>query len=135
MKPVDTEFDVLLAPGRAERVKSDLVQTTGSEKFSDLGRYEVTGLPEARWRYRTPTLRNVALTAPYMHDGSLATLRDVLLFYDRGGVPNEALDPLIKRLGLSDAEFEDFLAFLESLTGSNVDELVSDAHAAPIGGG
>jgi cytochrome c peroxidase len=135
MKPAETEFDVFLAPGQSERVKSDLAQTTGSEKFRDLGRYEVTGLPEDRWRYRTPTLRNVALTAPYMHDGSLATLRDVLLFYDRGGVHNEALDPLIQRLGLSNVDIEDLLAFLQSLTGGNIDKLVSDAHAAPIGGG
>ena len=99
-----------------------------------LGRYEVTMLPEDRWRYRTPTLRNVALTAPYMHDGSIATLRDVLDFYNLGGVPNEVLDPLIMPLGLSDAEIEDLLAFLRSLTGSNVGTLVSDAHAAPIGG-
>lgn len=134
MRPVDTEFDVLLAPGQVERVESDLVQTTGTDLFTDLGRYEVTGDPGDRWRYRTPTLRNVALTAPYMHDGSLATLRDVLLFYDRGGVPNEVLDPLIRPLGLSDAEITDLLAFLQSLTGSNVDALVSDAHAAPIGG-
>lgn len=134
MRPADTEFEVLLAPGQAERVKSDLAETTGSEAFRDLGRYEVTGNPDDRWRYRTPSLRNVALTAPYMHDGSLPTLRAVLLFYNRGGVPNEVLDPLISPLGLSDAEIDDLLAFLQSLTGSNVDALVSDAHAAPIGG-
>jgi len=101
----------------------------------DLGRYEITSLPADRWRYRTPTLRNVALTAPYMHDGSLPSLRDVLLFYNQGGVPNEVLDPLISPLGLSDAEIDDLLAFLQSLTGGNVDALVSDAFAAPIGGG
>jgi cytochrome c peroxidase len=134
MRPVDTEFDVLLAPGQATRVESDLARTTGATNFRDLGRYEVTMLPEDRWRYRTPTLRNVALTAPYMHDGSLATLRDVLEFYNLGGVPNEVLDPLITPLGLSDAEIEDLIAFLRSLTGSNVGSLVSDAHAAPIGG-
>ncbi|MGI9223702.1 MAG: cytochrome-c peroxidase [Woeseiaceae bacterium] len=134
MRPADTEFEVLLAPGQAERVTSDLAETTGTEAFRDLGRYEVTGNPDDRWRYRTPTLRNVALTAPYMHDGSLPTLRAVLLFYNRGGVPNEVLDPLISPLGLSDAEIDDLLAFLKSLTGSNVDALVSDAHAAPIGG-
>jgi cytochrome c peroxidase len=134
MRPADTEFEVLLAPGQAARVKSDLAETTGTEEFRDLGRYEVTGQPDDRWRYRTPTLRNVALTAPYMHDGSLPTLRAVLLFYNRGGVPNEVLDPLIEPLGLSDAEVDDLLAFLQSLTGSNVDALVSDAHAAPIGG-
>ncbi len=135
MRPVDEEFDVLLAPGQVERVESDLERSTGTERFRDLGRYEVTGMPEDRWRYRTPTLRNVALTAPYMHDGSLTTLRDVLDFYNRGGVPNEVLDPLIEPLGLSAVEIEDLLAFLRSLTGSNVDVLVSDAHAAPIGGG
>lgn len=134
MRPVDTELDVPLAPGRTERVQSDLLKTTGSEKFRDLGRYEVTGRPEQRWHYRTPSLRNVALTSPYMHDGSVTTLRDVVLFYDRGGVPNELLDPLITPLGLSDAEVADLLEFLRSLTGSNAHTLVSDAHAAPIGG-
>ena len=134
MRPVDTEFDVQLAPGRTERIESDLLRTTGSQDFRDLGRYEVTGRPADRWRYRTPSLRNVALTAPYMHDGSVASLRDILLFYSRGGVPNELLDPLITPLDLSDAEIEDLLAFLNSLTGSNVKVLVSDAHAAPIGG-
>ena len=134
MEPDDAAVDVLLAPGQPLRVESDLTVTTGTKKFADLGRYEVTGLPEDRWRYRTPSLRNVALTAPYMHDGSLATLRDVLLFYNGGGVANEGLDPLIGPLGLTDSEISDLLAFLRSLTGSNVDALVSDAHAAPIGG-
>ncbi|MGI9233868.1 MAG: cytochrome-c peroxidase, partial [Woeseiaceae bacterium] len=94
MRPAVAELDVLLAPGRSEQVRTDLLETTGTVQFSDLGRYEVTGLPADRWRYRTPILRNVALTAPYMHDGSLASLRDVLEFYNRGGVPNEVLDPL-----------------------------------------
>ena len=135
MRPASTKLEVLLAPGRPERVETDILRATGTEQFHDLGRYEVTGLPADRWRYRTPTLRNVALTAPYMHDGSLPSLRDVLLFYNRGGVPNEVLDPLISPLGLSDAEIDDLLSFLQSLTGSNVDALVSDAFAAPIGGG
>ncbi len=134
MRPDDTELEVPLAPGQVKRVESDLVRTTGTENFRDLGRYEVTGHPDDRWKYRTPTLRNVALTAPYMHDGSLSTLRDVVLFYNRGGVPNVVLDPLITPLGLNDREIDDLLAFLQSLTGSNVDALVADAHAAPIGG-
>ncbi len=135
MRPASAKLEVLLAPGRPEWVDTDILRATGTEQFHDLGRYEVTGLPADRWRYRTPTLRNVALTAPYMHDGSLPSLRDVLLFYNRGGVPNEVLDPLISPLGLSDAEIDDLLSFLQSLTGSNVDALVSDAFAAPIGGG
>ena len=134
MRPDDGKLDVPLAPGRIERVESDLARTTGAQSFRDLGRYEVTGDPDDRWKYRTPALRNVALTAPYMHDGSLPTLRDVVLFYNKGGVPNEVLDPLITPLGLSDGEIDDLLAFLRSLTGSNVDALVADAHAAPIGG-
>ena len=130
----ETKLVVPLSPGRVEQVESDLARTTGTKTFRDLGRYEVTGRPEDRWKYRTPSLRNVALTAPYMHDGSLQTLRDVVQFYNRGGVPNEVLDPLIAPLNLSDREIEDVVAFLRSLTGSNVDMLVRDAHAAPVGG-
>jgi len=135
MRPADAELVVLLAPGQAKRLDTDILQSTGTERFRDLGRYEVTGSPDDRWRYRTPGLRNIALTAPYMHDGSLPTLRDVLLFYNQGGVPNEVLDPLIRPLDLNDAEIEDLLGYLRSLTGSNVDVLVSDAFAAPVGGG
>lgn len=134
MRPENSTMKIILAPGHFEQIETDLPTTTGTERFRDLGRYEVTSLPEDRWRYRTPTLRNVALTAPYMHDGSLPTLRDVLLFYNGGGEPNEVLDRRIRPLGLSDEEIADLLSFLRSLTGSNVDELVSDAFAAPIGG-
>ena len=134
MRPTDAELVVLLAPGQTERIDTEILQSTGTEQFRDLGRYEVTNLPADRWRYRTPTLRNVALTAPYMHDGSLSSLRDVLSFYNQGGVPNEVLDPLLNPLGLSDTEIDDLLSFLKSLTGANVDALVSDAFAAPIGG-
>ena len=134
MRPADTELDVLLAPGVFQRVETDLARTTGTQAFRDLGRYEVTGDPRDRWRYRTPTLRNVSLSGPYMHDGSLASLRDVVLFYDRGGVPNEELDPLIAPLRLSESDVDALVAFLETLTGSNVGELVLDAQAAPIGG-
>lgn len=135
MRPPDEELDVLLAPGHSEHVDTDVLRSTGTPTFRDLGRYEVTGLPADRWKYRTPSLRNIALTAPYMHDGSLSSLRDVLRFYNRGGVPNEVLDPRIRPLGLTDAEIDDVLAFLLSLTGSNVDVIVADAFAAPIGGG
>ena len=100
---------------------------------SDLGRYEITEDPNDRWKYKTPGLRNVALTAPYMHDGSLATLREVVDFYDAGGAPNELLDPAIRPLHLSDTEKDDLVAFLESLTGSNVGAIVADGLAAPVG--
>ena len=68
-----------------------------------------------------------------MHNGSLASLDDVVRFYNQGGVTNETLSPLIKPLGLSDNEIADLVTFLQSLTGSNVDKLVADGFAAPVG--
>jgi cytochrome c peroxidase len=124
---------ILVAPGQYLTVDRALVAQVSERRPSDLGLYEITQDPADRWRYRTPSLRNVALTAPYMHDGSLATLADVVSFYDRGGIPNETLDPLIRPLGLSAEERDDLVSFLGALTGSDVDELVSDAFAAPIG--
>jgi cytochrome c peroxidase len=68
-----------------------------------------------------------------MHNGTFATLREVVDFYDAGGVPNELLDPRIKPLHLSEQEKQALVAFLHTLTGSNVDTLVADAFAAPVG--
>ncbi len=125
--------NVLIAPGLYLELDADTVADASEPRPSDLGRYEITQNPEDRWKYKTPSLRNVALTAPYMHDGSLSTLRDVVDFYNRGGIPNEGLDPLIRPLALTGEEIDDLVAFLASLTGDNVDILVSDAFAAPIG--
>jgi len=100
---------------------------------NDLGRYEVTRDPADRWKYKTPSLRNVALTRPYMHDGSLGSLREVVEFYNAGGIANDNLDPLIKPLSLTTAEIDDLVAFLGALTGNNIDLLVADALAAPVG--
>jgi cytochrome c peroxidase len=124
---------VQLAPGVYADLDNEVIQRVSRPKENDLGRYEVTENPNDRWKYRTPSLRNVALTAPYMHDGSLLSLREVIEFYDKGGVPNELLSPLIKPLNLLETETEDLIAFLNSLTGSNVGTLVADAFAAPIG--
>lgn len=100
----------------------------------DRGRHEVTQDPADLYRFRTPTLRNVALTAPYMHDGSMATLDDVVRFYNAGGGGGDNLDPVIKPLELSDADIADVIAFLEGLTGDNVDGLAAEARrAAPAG--
>jgi len=68
--------------------------------------------------FKTPTLREVARTAPYMHDGSLETLQQVVEFYDRGGNTNPALDPEIRPLRLSDGEKRALVTFLSSLTGT-----------------
>jgi cytochrome c peroxidase len=75
------------------------------------------------------------LTAPYMHNGSIASLREAVEFYNRGGIANENLDPLIKPLHLTTPEIEELTAFLESLTGDNVKVIVSDAFDAVDGEG
>jgi len=124
---------VQLAPGEFVSIDSDVISQVSEAAPDDLGLYEITQDPIDRWKYKTPTLRNVALTAPYMHNGSLATLREVVEFYDRGGVPNELLDRRIRRLDLSDEEIGQLVAYLESLTGSDVDRLVADAFAVQVG--
>ncbi|MEQ1484231.1 cytochrome c peroxidase [Methyloglobulus sp.] len=124
---------VQVSPGVYIDVPSKVIDSVAEPKANDLGRYEVTQNPQDRWRYKTPSLRNVQLTAPYMHNGSIASLREVVEFYNRGGIANENLDTLIKPLHLSGTEIDDLTAFLESLTGDNTEELVSDAFAAPIG--
>ena len=124
---------IQLAPGVFANVDSKLIAPVSGATASDVGQYEVTENPDHRWRYKTPGLRNVALTAPYMHDGSIDSLENVVEFYNAGGVPNPLLDPLIKPLGLNAQEKSDLVAFLRSLTGSNVKQLVSDAYAAPVG--
>lgn len=84
----------------------------------DIGREAVTNDPKDRGKFKTPSLRNAALTWPYMHDGSERTLADVVELYDRGGVPNPTLDIFISPLELSDGEKQDLVAFMESLTGT-----------------
>src|SRR5262249_33884873 len=83
---------------------------------SDLGRYEVTRKDADRGRFKTPTLRGLKHTAPFMHDGSLRTLDEVVEFYNRGGAKNPYLDPLIEPLGLSKEDMKDLVAFLEALS-------------------
>lgn len=86
-------------------------------ELTDLGRYEQTRAEKDRGAFRTPSLRNVAKTAPYMHDGSLKTLKEVVDFYVGGGNSNPQLDKEIKSLQLSAQDRNDLVAFLESLTG------------------
>jgi cytochrome c peroxidase len=86
-------------------------------ELSDLGRFTQTKNEADKGAFRTPTLRNIAQTAPYMHDGSAKTLRRVVDFYVGGGNSNPQLDKEIKKLELSGQERDDLVAFLESLTG------------------
>ncbi|MBS0262566.1 MAG: c-type cytochrome [Planctomycetes bacterium] len=83
----------------------------------DLGRYNVTKQDEDKGAFKTPTIRNVALSAPYMHDGSLKTLLEVVEHYDKGGTPNPTLSKNIRKLGLTEQEKRDLVAFMEACTG------------------
>jgi cytochrome c peroxidase len=133
MQKVPEKQRVQVAPGVFVDINSDNLKGLNTEKPGDLGYYEISQNPADRWAYKTPSLRNVALSAPYMHNGSLPTLAEVVKFYNQGGAANENLSPLLKPLGLSDQEIADLVAFLEALSGGNVGTLISDAFAAPVG--
>lgn len=84
----------------------------------DLGRFDTTGEAKDRGAFKTPTLRNVAQSAPYMHDGSQKTLEEVIDWYDKGGHPNPYLSDKIKPLKLTPQEKADLVAFMYALTGA-----------------
>lgn len=83
----------------------------------DLGRFEQTKQEKDKGAFKTPTLRNVALNAPYMHDGSQKTLEEVVEWYAKGGHPNAYLSDKIKKLELSDQDKADLVEFMKALTG------------------
>jgi cytochrome c peroxidase len=87
---------------------------------SALGRFLVTREPRHLGSFKTPQLRNVALTAPYMHDGSQATLSEVIDFYDRGGEANAYLDGGMRPLMLTAQEKADLVALLETFTSDDL---------------
>lgn len=85
-------------------------------ELSELGRFLVTKQQSDIGAFKSQTLRNIGITAPYMHDGSMVTLWDVIDHYNKGGVPNPYLDGGMQRLGLSENEIDDLVAFLFTLT-------------------
>jgi len=108
---------------QAEATLSEVdVQVLTDARTSELGRFAVTRDLGALGAFKTPTLRNIAVTAPYMHDGSLATLRDVVVHYNNGGVTvdgdpvNDFLSGGIRPLDLMDGQIDDLVAFMEALT-------------------
>jgi cytochrome c peroxidase len=112
-------------------------ESTG--KFADLGRWAIDPIGAKKdaslGAFKTPTVRDVARTAPYMHDGSLATLEAVVEHYDKGGTPNPALDPDVKQLNLTAREKADVVAFMKALTGATktLDELLPTLPPGPGG--
>jgi cytochrome c peroxidase len=87
------------------------------DQFNDIGRYHQTKVKTDTGAFKTPTLRNIANTAPYMHDGSLKTLKEVVDFYAGGGNSNPYLDKEIRVIKLSSQDRSDLVEFLQSLTG------------------
>jgi cytochrome c peroxidase len=85
-------------------------------KSDDTGRYAATKKDVDRGRFKTPSLRGLTRTAPFMHDGSLATLAEVIEFYNKGGTRNPNLDPVVAPLGLTEEEKRDLVAFLKALS-------------------
>ncbi len=118
---------LLLFVGKAGCTQCHLGRNFTDDKFyriglptsrRDAGRFAVTRVEEDRGAFKTPSLRNVALTAPYMHDGSVPTLEQVVDLYDRGGDVREGLSDRILPLELTTPEKADLVAFLQSLTGA-----------------
>ena len=88
-----------------------------SRTFKDEGRFAISHVERDRGAFKTPGLRDVSKHPPYMHDGSLATLRDVVEFYNRGGARSSNLSGRIRPIGLSPRDIDALVAFLETLSG------------------
>ena len=95
-----------------------------TKAFKDVGRAAISKNEADTGAFKTPTLRDVAKHAPYMHDGSVATLRDVMVLYNKGGEKNPQLDPKMQPLKLTDAEIDALVAFMEALNGEGYHDKV-----------
>ena len=116
---------------RADEVKSDsnrnLSTLAHDPQFSDPGRFLVTSDMKDLGAFKTPTLRDIELTGPYIHDGSIRTLLDVLRFYNQGGVKTPILDKKIAPLNLTEQEMNAIVEFLRALTSDDVLRLVQSS--------
>jgi cytochrome c peroxidase len=133
----DIQQEVPALAGEFLKAKATLAEVDkkvlADKRTSELGRFAIDRTLEGLGAFKTPTLRNVAVTAPYMHDGSLKTLRDVIVHYNNGGVTKEG-DPVndflsggIRPLNLTEAEIDDLVAFMEALTSPEYASLPSGA--------
>jgi cytochrome c peroxidase len=94
-------------------------KVTSLNDFEDLGRGKITGAVVENGQFRAPTLRNIALTAPYMHDGRFKSLTEVIEHYNSGGHPADNKNPFIRNLKLTETQKMDLIAFLHTLTDSS----------------
>jgi cytochrome c peroxidase len=133
----DIQKDVPDLAGAFLQAKATLAEVDkkvlGDKRTSELGRFAISREFEGLGAFKTPTLRNVAVTPPYMHDGSKKTLRDVIVHYNNGGVTKEG-DPVndflssgIRPLNLTDQEIDDLVSFMEALTSPQYASLPSGA--------
>ncbi len=106
-------------------------------KFADLGRLIIDPVgsknPANLGSFKTPTVRDAARTAPYMHDGGLRTLKEVVEHYNKGGNPNPALDKDIKKLNLTSQEVDDVVEFMKALNGEPIKVALPKLPAGPDG--
>jgi cytochrome c peroxidase len=133
----DIQGDVPALAGEFLKAKATLGEVDklvlADKRTSELGRFAISREFEGLGAFKTPTLRNVAVTPPYMHDGSLKTLRDVIVHYNNGGVTkegnpvNDFLSGGIRPLSLTDAEIDDLVSFMEALTSPEYASLPSGA--------
>lgn len=133
----DIQKDVPALAGEFLQAKATLaevdVKVLGDKRTSELGRFAISRDFEGLGAFKTPTLRNVAVTGPYMHDGSVKTLKDVVVHYNNGGVTKEG-DPVndflsggIRPLNLTEQEIDDLVSFMEALTSPEYAALPSAA--------
>jgi cytochrome c peroxidase len=108
-----------------------------SGKFADIGRWEIAAPGTKSFgdkgAFKTPTIRDITRTAPYMHDGSEKTLEEVVEYYNKGGNKNPALDPNMVPLNLTDTEKADLVAFMKSLTGETTKVVLPTLPPGPDG--
>jgi len=98
----------------------DSFHDVGLPETADIGRAKIVpGVPELQFAFKTPGLRNIDQRAPYMHDGSMATLEDVVHHYVEGGIERPSLDADMKPIPLDDQEAKDLVAFMRTLTGQD----------------
>jgi len=116
----NSDFTMLASRARQLTPKLSAAELAHKTDFSELGRFLVTRQTADIAAFKTPTLRDVELTRPYMHNGAFKTLLDVVKFYNEGGEKNPYLDKKMQPLGLSDVELSDLVEFLRSLTSDDV---------------
>ena len=119
---------------KAEATAAEVdIKVLGDKRTSELGRFALSRGFDDLGSFKTPTLRNIAVTAPYFHDGSQAELRDVVVHYNNGGVTleddpvNDFLSGGIRPLDLTDEQIDDLVAFMEALTSPEFADLVAQA--------